>query len=73
MFPALGSGPLARRTGTSCSKNLVETSDFSGKDPTVRRRRSKPLIPSTLAGGGSVDEMISVTLWITVGVFGVLE
>ena len=25
-----------------------------GKDPTVRRRRSKPLNPSTLVGGGSV-------------------
>jgi len=24
-----------------------------GKDPTVRRRRSKPLNPSTLVGGGS--------------------
>ena len=26
-----------------------------GKDPTVRRRRSKPLNPSTLVGGGSVE------------------
>ena len=25
-----------------------------GKDPIVRRRRSKPLNPSTLVGGGSV-------------------
>ena len=60
------------RTST-VPKIWFETSDFSGKDPTVRRRRSKPLIPSTLAGGGSVDEMISVALWTTVGVFGVLE
>ena len=27
-----------------------------GKDPTVRRRRSKPLNPSTLVGGGSVNQ-----------------
>ena len=43
------------------------------KGSNVRHKCSKPLIPSTLAGGGSVDEMISVALWITVGVFGVLE
>ena len=28
-----------------------------GKDPTVRRRRSKPLNPSTLVGGGSVGSL----------------
>jgi len=28
-----------------------------GKDPTVRRRRSKPLNPSTLVGGGSVKDL----------------
>jgi hypothetical protein len=26
-----------------------------GKDPTVRHRRSKPLNPSTLVGGGSIQ------------------
>jgi hypothetical protein len=29
-----------------------------GKDPTVRRRRSKPLNPSTLVGGGSVNYLL---------------
>ena len=28
-----------------------------GKDPTVRRRRSKPLNPSTLVGGGSLGSL----------------
>jgi hypothetical protein len=31
-----------------------------GKDSTVRRRRSKPLNPSTLVGGGSVSKIMDV-------------
>jgi len=33
-----------------------------GKDPTVRRRRSKPLNPSTLVGGGSVTRRQGLAL-----------
>jgi hypothetical protein len=32
-----------------------------GKDSTVRRRRSKPLNPSTLVGGGSVDVAVGLS------------
>jgi D-xylose transport system permease protein len=40
----------------SLSKNLVWSPRLqSEKISTVRRRRSKPLNPSTLVGGGSVD------------------
>ena len=36
-------------------KSGLKPPTSGGKDPTVRRRRSKPLNPSTLVGGGSVN------------------
>ena len=38
----------------SIQKSGLKSPTSVGKDPTVRRRRSKPLIPLTLVGGGSV-------------------
>lgn len=45
-----------RLSGFIFHKSGLRPSTSVGKGPTVRRRRFKPLIPSTLVGGGSVCE-----------------